>query len=203
MNYRKLYDFIVMRGKNRNYDGYTETHHIIPKCLGGRNTKDNLTKLTAKEHFIVHHLLTKIHPNNPKILYAYTMMLCENKYQNRYITARHYDKLKMLKSSLTSGEKNPNWKNKTGGAKGYKHSEETKKLLSEQKLGKTRASFKRCPATEETKAKISAAKKGKPITYDRTGMYVGEKNPMFGKKHSEETKEKMRKKALEKCQRMQ
>lgn len=197
MNYQKLYDSIVIRGKNRNCNGYTETHHIIPKCLGGNNTKDNLTNLTAKEHFIVHHLLTKIHPDNHKILYAYTMMLCENKYQNRYITARHYAKLKEIKSFLSSGENNPNWGNKTGGSKGKKHSEETRKLLSEQKLGKKRTPFKRSPATEETKARISAAKKGKPITYDRTGMCVGEKNSMYGKKHSEESKAKMRQKALE------
>lgn len=39
---------------------YSEIHHIIPKSLGGTNNSDNLIKLTAREHFICHLLLTKM-----------------------------------------------------------------------------------------------------------------------------------------------
>ena len=39
---------------------YTENHHIIPECLGGIDSLDNLVHLTAREHFIAHVLLTKM-----------------------------------------------------------------------------------------------------------------------------------------------
>lgn len=37
---------------------YTEKHHIVPRSLGGNNSASNLVKLTAKEHFVCHRLLT-------------------------------------------------------------------------------------------------------------------------------------------------
>jgi len=47
---------------------YTEKHHIIPSSLGGTNDKNNLVKLTAKEHFICHLLLTKMLTGREKAL---------------------------------------------------------------------------------------------------------------------------------------
>lgn len=41
-------------------DCYTEKHHIIPRSMGGKDTKENLVVLTAREHYIAHLLLTKI-----------------------------------------------------------------------------------------------------------------------------------------------
>ncbi len=38
--------------------------------MGGDDTIANIVLLTAKEHYIVHRLLTKIYPNNKKLLYA-------------------------------------------------------------------------------------------------------------------------------------
>lgn len=48
--------------------GFTEAHHILPKSFGLCGTKDssNLAYLTTKEHFIVHHLATKMFDNNFK-----------------------------------------------------------------------------------------------------------------------------------------
>jgi hypothetical protein len=37
-----------------------ETHHIIPRSLQGQNSPDNLVKLSYREHFIAHLLLTKM-----------------------------------------------------------------------------------------------------------------------------------------------
>ena len=64
---------------------------------------------------------------------------------------------------------------------GKHHSEETKKKMSESKKGKP-AHNKGVPMSEETRRKLSEAKKG---------LLSGEKNPMFGKHHSEETKQKI------------
>lgn len=63
MNYRKVYDDLIVRCKERKHvDGYSETHHIVPKSLGGHRTDpSNLVILTAREHFIAHFLLAKIH----------------------------------------------------------------------------------------------------------------------------------------------
>lgn len=39
---------------------YCETHHIIPKSLGGTNDIENLVNLTPREHFVAHLLLSKM-----------------------------------------------------------------------------------------------------------------------------------------------
>lgn len=75
MNYKLIYDKIVERGKNRILiDECVESHHIIPKCLGGSDNPENLVDLKPEEHYVCHQLLVKIHPDNRKILYAATMM---------------------------------------------------------------------------------------------------------------------------------
>lgn len=58
--YTRWYYSIINRAKNRVISDYTEKHHIIPKSLGGSNDPSNLVKLTAREHFICHMLLTKM-----------------------------------------------------------------------------------------------------------------------------------------------
>ena len=71
MEYKKIYNQIVERAKNREIEGYTEEHHIIPKCMGGGDEKENLVKLTAKEHFLCHKLLCEIYPNNRDLCMLY------------------------------------------------------------------------------------------------------------------------------------
>lgn len=134
--------------------------------MGGTNTRENIVKLTAKEHFVVHHLLTKLYPNNRKLLFAYACFLAINKHHIGRSTPRSYERLKKIKSELQSGVNNFNYGNKSGGATGRHHSDATKKILAEQKLGKKRKPFTRRPASEETKQKISLAKKGKPISIE-------------------------------------
>ena len=59
--YTKAYDSIISTATVRgSVLGYSEIHHIIPKSLGGSNRKENLVKLTPKEHFICHRLLPKL-----------------------------------------------------------------------------------------------------------------------------------------------
>lgn len=45
--YTSCYINIINKAKNRLLDGYYETHHIVPKSLGGSNLKENLVKLTG------------------------------------------------------------------------------------------------------------------------------------------------------------
>lgn len=39
---------------------YIEDHHIVPRSLGGSNAKSNRVKLSARQHFVAHLLLTKM-----------------------------------------------------------------------------------------------------------------------------------------------
>jgi hypothetical protein len=99
MNYFKIYHSICINRKNYPYSGYTESHHIVPKSLGGSDHKDNLVDLSAREHFICHLLLTKMYskdtPNYYKMIKAFMMMLtCKSQNQNRFVTSKSYSKLR-------------------------------------------------------------------------------------------------------------
>lgn len=99
MNYQNIYSQIIERAKNRVLEGYKEKHHIIPKCLGGNNDKDNLVELTAREHFLCHRLLCEIHPNNNKLWYALWLMIVGKNRQKSLssyvIPSRTYEKVKL------------------------------------------------------------------------------------------------------------
>lgn len=75
MDYRKIYNSLIERGKNRKLDGYYETHHITPRCMGGSDNEENLVKLTPEEHYLAHQLLVKMHPNNHALAKAAAMMI--------------------------------------------------------------------------------------------------------------------------------
>ena len=69
MNYKKIYEGLCRSRKVRGTkkeDGY-EVHHIKPKSMGGSNLKQNLVKLTYKEHFLAHKLLCRITTGMDKI----------------------------------------------------------------------------------------------------------------------------------------
>lgn len=116
MNYKRVYDSIIEnRKRNPVPKGqYSEKHHIVPRCLGGKDNKDNLVVLTAKEHFICHMLLVEIYrhdkKNYYKMLHAFIMMKAQNKSHgnNRYINSRLYAKYRkefVLKQSKTQSGK--------------------------------------------------------------------------------------------------
>lgn len=75
MDYKKHYQLLINKGKNRNISGYVEVHHIIPVCIGGTDDKENLVKLTPEEHYLAHQLLVKIYPCNDKLTRAAIMMI--------------------------------------------------------------------------------------------------------------------------------
>jgi hypothetical protein len=90
MNYQRIYDNLIISRRTLNRsksDSYYESHHIIPLCLDGcKRCKDNLILLTPREHFLAHWLLSRIHPNNNKIQYAFwCMCIASNKEQSRSI----------------------------------------------------------------------------------------------------------------------
>ena len=95
MNYQKIHDKLIFRAKHRSLDCYTESHHITPRCMGGGDEKENIAILTAAEHYIIHLLLTKLHPTNYRLAYAAHMMAtCKNKFRLYRSTSRSYSWIK-------------------------------------------------------------------------------------------------------------
>lgn len=83
MNYQKIYDCLITRSKFRTIDGYTERHHIIPKCMGGSDDPENIAILTAEEHYLAHLLLVKIYPNVDGLVMAAHKMTSNSPTQKR------------------------------------------------------------------------------------------------------------------------
>jgi hypothetical protein len=75
MNYEKHYNLLIETRRNRILDSntYYEKHHILPKSMGGDNSSNNIVYLTAREHFIAHWLLLRIH-NNKEMSFAFYAM---------------------------------------------------------------------------------------------------------------------------------
>ena len=85
MDYQKHYSLLINRAIDRQLIGYVEIHHILPRCMGGSDDKDNLVSLTPEEHYVAHLLLVKIYPEEPKLLFAVHRMTHKNqkKLKNR------------------------------------------------------------------------------------------------------------------------
>jgi len=101
--YYKWYVSIINNCKNRNSNTkeyYLEKHHVLPKCMKGNNSKENLVYLFPKEHFIVHHLLIKFVKNknyNIKLSHAFWRM-CNHANYNIKINSKIYEKLRLFSS---------------------------------------------------------------------------------------------------------
>lgn len=122
MNYKNIYYKIIENAKKETenghrFVGYYENHHIKPKSLGGNNEKENLVKLTAREHFICHWLLVKMFNKGTnernKMLYAFWIMKSSpNNNGKRYINSRAYEKLRIEYSVAVSKLMSENQKGK-------------------------------------------------------------------------------------------
>lgn len=75
MTYQEFINNILLaRGRNGCGEAYHEEHHIIPRCMGGLNDKDNLIDLFAEEHFLAHKLLALENPDNDALQRAFSAM---------------------------------------------------------------------------------------------------------------------------------
>ena len=76
MDYKKHYVNLIQSRIDRNIktDVYYEKHHIVPKCWGGTNSKNNIIHLTAREHYIAHWLLYRMRPHSQSSAFAFWKM---------------------------------------------------------------------------------------------------------------------------------
>jgi len=113
MNYQRIHDQIIDRSRSENRKKlkrdhidyiYYESHHILPRCLGGSDKKENLVLLTAREHFLVHWLLVRINSKNHKLVNAFWMMCSiKDKGNRKYIpSSRIYQEARKLNAKLSS-----------------------------------------------------------------------------------------------------
>lgn len=100
-----IQNILNTRGRfNIPKEEYKERHHIIPKCVGGSNDKDNLIDLYAKEHFIAHKLLAEENPTNWGLVNALNRMTFSKQPNgNSYIaTPDEYEEVRILLSEANS-----------------------------------------------------------------------------------------------------
>ena len=108
MNYQKIYNTIISNRQDNplSTDIYVEEHHIIPSSLNGTDDPENLVKLTAREHFICHALLSRIYVIGTfewyKMNHAFMMMKCESLNQHRYFNSRLYEYRREIFSKIMS-----------------------------------------------------------------------------------------------------
>lgn len=103
--YSVWYWNIIEHAKTRSLIGYTEQHHILPRSLGGTDDSENLVHLTAREHFIVHWLLTKMTTGKAKakMMQAWWSFFCNK--SSRKFSSKYYELLKVNRANLSSEDK--------------------------------------------------------------------------------------------------
>ena len=96
--YTKYYNQLVESRKlmNRKFQTGFEKHHIIPKSLGGNDTKSNLVVFTPREHCLAHLLLAKMFSGTSKakmIMALNALMKLRNNNRN-VLNSREYENLR-------------------------------------------------------------------------------------------------------------
>ena len=187
MNYKNIYDSIILKYKNLDLQKlkkdnlnyiYLETHHIIPKCMNGSNQVENLVNLPAREHFICHLLLPKIYKGTefeyPLWTAAHRFVYGNDMKNKIKITSNQYKIIKenfsKLKSEANKGEGNPCYGRIWTREQRANMSQKMKGRTLEEKIGKERADI--------SKKKMSESQKKR-------------KNHRRGFKHTLETRQKM------------
>lgn len=172
--------------------GYAELHHIMPKSMGGNDEKCNIVRLSARQHFIAHHLLWKAYQNRQTNFAFWSMRMNNNMHK---LNSKTYSLLKEQHSLYQSELKkiyNPMFQQSaklkiSNHKKGKSLSKETKLKMSVVRKG--------IPKSDITKKKISKALIGKEKSVEHKlklsknhADVSGSKNPMFGKSAIKEKK---------------
>jgi hypothetical protein len=154
--YYKWYNSIVEKAKRSTYVGvYTEKHHIIPRSLGGDDSKSNLVTVTAKEHFILHCLLTRFTVGQDKYKMIYSVhCMSVMKSEFRYVNSTAYENNKIKLSKLVSEHfkklwSDENYKEKMKNRSYWFHTEEFKQWIKENTPLKNKETHKKTIANRE------------------------------------------------------
>lgn len=182
MNYKSIYDSIITKSKGRwKITHIHENHHILPKCMGGTDDKDNIAILTAREHYICHWLLVKIYPSNNSLFYAFNMMTVRNDLQSRSGKRYEYHR-RMLAERMSETQ---------SGRIYVTNGIDNKRTKGEIPEGYT---LGRTLSNNHLESIKAVDRKGKSIHSEETKQSMsirmsGSNNPFYGKSHSKKTRE--------------
>jgi hypothetical protein len=188
MNSASIYSLLIARARSESRRKglvYYERHHIVPRSVGGGNESGNLVLLTAKEHFVAHHLLLKMHPSSLPIQRAFWMMC--NSPEGRAtgkVTPSLYERTRIGIASKFRHSEEVVAKIREAST-GRRHTEEAKK-----RIGQAHRGVKRSP---ETREKIGAAKRGHIKSAETRAKLSAS---LAGRVKSQEHREKLRQAGL-------
>ena len=104
--YHRHYQSLIENARDRILpsDTYKESHHIIPRSLGGSDDRNNLVDLTAREHYIAHLLLAKMYGGEQKrkMLAAVLLMGAIKRY--RKCNSRLYESMRLSYIETVKGK---------------------------------------------------------------------------------------------------
>jgi hypothetical protein len=184
MNYLKVYCNLIRKAENRTPpEGYTEKHHTFPKSIYGKNNR--LVVLTAREHYIAHALLERIYmkryglkdQRTIKMTYAHLAMKCNSGYVNSHL----YEgaKIRFIENN-PSRRPEIKEKQKLGLIRSWKDENRRKEFRENNPSHRPEVKEKQRKAALERWNKKGAREK-----------IMGTNNHFYGKKHTEETKNKI------------
>jgi hypothetical protein len=155
-------NILETRGRFACGDEYHERHHILPRCMGGQNDEENLIDLYAREHFIAHKLLAQDNQDNDSLVYAWSCMaFVKRNNQERY--------------ELTPEE--------------YEEARTAlSKAMSERNISEETLENMKKAAKERSKNPIFLENQSNA---QKKRLSVPENNPMYGKHHTKEAREKI------------
>ena len=181
MDYRRIYDQIIDRASKeqriKKQEVYYESHHIVPRCMGGSNRKENLILLTAREHFLAHWLLARTYPSNKGLAKAFDAMCTLKKsYQQRYTpSSRTISEAKELSNKARKGI-SPSSKaieERTATRRDRGNYKRTKESVQKGiQTRKERDSYVGRSFSQEHKEKLSIKKRKAILRLDLTGQLL-------------------------------
>jgi len=187
VNYVAHYDRLIARARCRELAGYTETHHVLPRSMGGGDEPENLADLTPEEHYVAHQLLVKMHPSAPRLAVAAALMA------KRCTGSKAYGWLRRKIAAAMLGRKLA--ESTIEKLRALRRSEETRRKISASQLGNKHRLGTKQPL--EWRARMSAMRKGvkrPPFSAEWrekiSAANVGSKRRV-GKTHTEETKRRI------------
>jgi hypothetical protein len=208
MNYKKVYDNIIQNRLNTplSVGEYGENHHILPRSLGGSDKRENIVRLTAREHFICHALLAEMYERETfewhKMNHAFMAMKAANDAQKRYFNSRLYElkrkDFSKVISKANGGENSPYYEtiyiyNET--------SKETRRIHKDSLIPKGwlqgRINVFSAEGRQRLKDNNPKYWKGKLFSDEHkqnmSTVKKGENNSFFGKNHTVESKHRQSK----------
>lgn len=191
--YEKWYNALMSKAKTRNWTKqsapeYVESHHIIPKSLGGLNISENLVCLTAREHCIAHLLLCRFGSEiqMSKMIWALQRFLTSSNtvssvlYEStrkKWITEQ---RKRMMGNQYRLGKKDSlevrkKKSNSMKGVVGKWQRTEVHSKLSSDRITKINLE-KNSMNNPESRAKVSASKIGRKRVYRDDGSFFMSEN---------------------------